>query len=65
MAEVNTELGCGIQGRKVIKRQPILAWEVCSAEEFIRVWLPKFESGQMRPEDAPAVSSLNTHEDAE
>lgn len=65
MGNVNTELGCGIQGRKVVKRTPVLAWEVCSAEEFIRFWLPKFESGQMRPEDAPVVSSLNTHEDAE
>ena len=34
---------------------PIYAWEVCDAEEFIAVWLPKFESGELAPEDSPVT----------
>ena len=32
---------------------PIYVWEVCGAEEFINVWLPKFERGELAPEDSP------------
>jgi len=34
---------------------PVYVWEDCHAGEFERVWLPKFESGEMGPSDAPVV----------
>ncbi|TXH52477.1 MAG: hypothetical protein E6Q97_16140 [Desulfurellales bacterium] len=58
MGEVNAELVTTMAGRRVKGRKIEYAWEACSAEQFIDYWLPLFESGQMRPEDAPVVRMM-------
>jgi len=34
---------------------PIYRWEECDAEEFIRYWLPKFESGELVPSECEVI----------
>lgn len=59
MSEVNAELATTMAGRRVKGKVPEYAWLACNAEVFISKWLPLFESGQMRPEDAPVVRVMH------
>lgn len=62
---LRTNLGNNFKGRKIGERSHLYVWETCSAEEFIRVWLPRFETGQLRPEQAPITMNLAEATNAE
>lgn len=37
---------------------PEPVWLNCPGDEFIDCWLPLFESGQLRPEEAPVIIDM-------
>lgn len=59
MSEVNAELASTMAGRRIKSKVPEYAWLACNDEVFINKWLPLFESGRMRPEDAPVVRVMH------
>jgi len=65
MGEVNAELATAMKGRKTKGKIPEYAWLACNAEVFIGKWLPIFESGELRPEDAPVVRMMSVVDDPE
>ena len=59
MSEVNAELATTMAGRRIKSKVPEYAWLACNADKFEHYWLPLFESGRMRPEDAPVVRVMH------